>query len=399
MNPIVLKGKYAEAHIYADIVEQSAISQVINLLNQPYMEGEKIRMMPDIHAGTGCTIGTTMTINNKKICPNLIGVDIGCSMYVLILEETEIDCAKLDEVIREYIPSGLNSRETVHPMAKDFPIKSLLCHNSINLDHMMCSLGSLGGGNHFIEVNRDSKGRLYLVIHTGSRQLGIQVAKHYQRQAIKSLRQKAYNKASQKVISELMAAGKKSEIQKALNNLVVHYMPDDLAYCEGKLADDYLHDMKITQDYAVLNRKIIATEIVNHMGWHVVDSFTTMHNYIDIDNMILRKGAVSARKGERLLIPMNMRDGSLLCVGKGNDEWNQSAPHGAGRLMSRADAKEKFSLEEYQESMRGIFTTSISFATLDECPMTYKPMEAIIDAIEDTVEIVDIIKPIYNFKA
>lgn len=248
-------------------------------------------------------------------------------------------------------------------------------------------------------MNRDSEGRLYLVIHTGSRQLGIQVSKHYQRQAIKSLRQKAYNEASQKVISELMAAGKKSEIQKALSNLVVHYMPDDLAYCEGKLADDYLHDMKITQDYAVLNRKIIATEIVNHMGWHVVDSFTTMHNYIDIDNMILRKGAVSAREGECLLIPMNMRDGSLLCIGKGNDEWNQSAPHGAGRLMSRADAKEKFSLEEYQESMRGIFTTSISFATLDECPMTYKPMESIINAIEDTVEIVDIIKPIYNFKA
>lgn len=399
MNPIILEGKYAKAHIYADIVEQSAISQVINLLNQPYMEGEKIRMMPDIHAGAGCTIGTTMTIKNKKICPNLIGVDIGCSMYVLKLEETEIDCAKLDEVIREYIPSGLNSRETVHPMAKDFPIKSLICHNSINLDHMMCSLGSLGGGNHFLEVNRDSEGRLYLVIHTGSRQLGIQVAKYYQRQAIKDLRQKAYNEASQKVIAELTAAGKKSEIQKALSNLVVHYTPDELAYCEGRLADDYLHDMKITQEYAVLNRKIIATEIVNHMGWHVVDSFTTMHNYIDIDNMILRKGAVSARKGERLLIPMNMRDGSLLCIGKGNDEWNHSAPHGAGRLMSRADAKEKFSLEEYQKSMNGIFTTSVSFATLDECPMTYKPMESIINNIKDTVEIVDIIKPIYNFKA
>ena len=399
MEPIVIQGKYAQAKIFTTIVESVAISQVMQLLNQPYAEGETVRMMPDIHAGSGCTIGTTMTIKRDKICPNLIGVDIGCAMYVLKLAEKEIDCAKLDEVIRQYVPSGLTSHENPHPMAQDFDFKRLKCYHSINESHMRCSLGSLGGGNHFIEVNRDDAGNLYLVIHSGSRQLGIQVACHYQRMGIRDTKRRIRDAAAKEIIDDLKAKGQSRLISEKLDNLVVKYPPEDLMCCEGQLAEDYLHDMAITQEYSILNRKIIAEEIVAHMGWHVVESFTTMHNYIDIDNGIMRKGAVSAQKDEKLLIPINMRDGSLLCVGKGNPDWNYSAPHGAGRLMSRSQAKETFTVEEYQKQMEGIYTTSVGQATLDECPMTYKPIESILDNIEDTAEVIDILKPIYNFKA
>ena len=399
MEPILLKGKYAEAKVFAEIVDSNAISQVINLLNQPFADGETVRMMPDIHAGAGCTVGTTMTLNNGKICPNLIGVDIGCAMYVVKLQEKEIDCAKLDEVIRQYIPSGLNSREKPHKMAKSFDLTELKCYNSINAAHMMCSLGTLGGGNHFIEINRDSEDNLYLVIHSGSRQLGIQVACHYQRMAIRSTKRRIRDAAAQEIIQKLKAEGRNSEIDAELKKLVVHYPPEDLMCCEGQLADDYLNDMAITQEYSTLNREIMAHEIITHMGWHEADSFTTMHNYIDMERMVMRKGAVSAGYEELLLIPMNMRDGSLLCIGKGNPDWNYSAPHGAGRLMSRSEAKETFSLEEYQESMKGIFTTSVGYSTLDECPMTYKPMNTIVENIEETAKIIDVLKPIYNYKA
>lgn len=399
MEPIIVQGKYAQAKIFTHIVEPTAISQVMQLLNQPYAEGETVRMMPDIHAGSGCTIGTTMTIKPNQICPNLIGVDIGCAMYVLKLAEKEIDCAKLDEAIRQYVPSGLTSHENPHPMAQDFDFKRLKCYHSINESHMRCSLGSLGGGNHFIEVNKDDNGNLYLVIHSGSRQLGIQVACHYQRMGIRDTKKRIYDAAAKEIIDDLKAKGQSRLISEKLDNLVVKYPPEDLMCCEGQWAKDYLHDMAITQEYSILNRKIIAEEIVTHMGWHVVESFTTMHNYIDIENGIMRKGAVSAQKGEKLLIPINMRDGSLLCIGKGNPDWNYSAPHGAGRLMSRSQAKETFTVEEYQKQMEGIYTTSVSQATLDECPMTYKPIESIMDNIEDTAEVVDILKPIYNFKA
>lgn len=399
MEPIILKGKYAEAKVFAEIVDSNAISQVVNLLNQPFTEGETVRMMPDIHAGAGCTVGTTMTLRNDKICPNLIGVDIGCAMYVVKLAEKEIDCAKLDEVIRKYIPSGLNSREEPHKMAKSFDLKQLKCYNSINAAHMMCSLGSLGGGNHFIEINKDSEDNLYLVIHSGSRQLGIQVATHYQKMAIRTTKHRIREAAAQELIQKLKAEGRNKDIEKELQKLVVHYPPEELMCCDGQLAEDYLNDMAITQDYSTLNREIMAYEIMTHMGWHEVDSFTTMHNYIDIFHNIMRKGAVSAGYEELLLIPMNMRDGSLLCIGKGNEDWNQSAPHGAGRLMSRSEAKESFTLEEYEESMQGIYTTSVGYSTLDECPMTYKPMDTIIENIKDTVTIIDILKPIYNYKA
>ena len=399
MEPIIVQGKYAQAKIFTHIVEPTAISQVMQLLNQPYAEGETVRMMPDIHAGSGCTIGTTMTIKPNQICPNLIGVDIGCAMYVLKLAEKEIDCAKLDDVIRQYVPSGLTSHENPHPMAQDFDFKRLKCYHSINESHVRCSLGSLGGGNHFIEANKDDNGNLYLVIHSGSRQLGIQVACHYQRMGIRDTKKRIYDAAAKEIIDDLKAKGQSRLISEKLSNLVVKYPPEDLMCCEGQLAKDYLYDMAITQEYSILNRKIIAEEIVTHMGWHVVESFTTMHNYIDIENGIMRKGAVSAQKGEKLLIPINMRDGSLLCIGKGNPDWNYSAPHGAGRLMSRSQAKETFTMEEYQKQMEGIYTTSVSQATLDECPMTYKPIESIMDNIEDTAEVVDILKPIYNFKA
>lgn len=394
-----IKGKYANATIYADIVEQSAIDQATDMLNQPFAQGENICFMPDMHAGAGCTIGTTMTLHNKKICPNLVGVDIGCAMLVLKLAEKEIDYAKLDSVIREKVPSGRNIRQKVHPLAVDFDLSSLLCYKNLDEEYTMCSLGTLGSGNHFAEVDKDSEGNLYLVIHSGSRNLGTKVAKYYQDKAIQAMQHDTFKEARKKVIDELIAAGRQTEIQGVLENMVTQDIPKTLAYCEGQLADDYLHDMAITQKYAMLNRSIIAYEIIQTMGLHVVEAFTTMHNYIDIENGILRKGAVSAKAGEQLLIPMNMRDGSLLCVGKGNDEWNQSAPHGAGRLMSRSEAKKTFSIEEYKRQMAGIYTTSVCQETLDECPMTYKPMESIVNAIKDTVDIVDILKPVYNFKA
>ena len=399
MEPIVMNGKYGSAKIYATVFEPEALTQVVDMLNQDYVAGEQVCMMPDMHPGAGCTIGTTMTVKSGKFCPNLIGVDIGCAMYVVKLQEKEIDLPKLDDVIRTYIPSGMTSYENPHPLAQDFDFKRLRCYHSINESHMRCSLGTLGGGNHFIEVNKDSDDNLYLVIHSGSRQLGIQVACHYQRMAIRDTKKRMRDAASKVIIDELKAAGKSNLIADRLSKLVVKYPPEDLMCCEGQLADDYLHDMAITQEYSILSRKIMAEEIISHMGLHAVETFTTMHNYIDIEHMILRKGAVSARKGEKLLIPINMRDGSLLCIGKGNDEWNQSAPHGAGRLMSRSQAKETFTVEEYQKQMEGIYTTSVGQATLDECPMTYKPIENIMDNIEDTAEVIDIIKPIYNFKA
>lgn len=394
-----IKGKYANATIYAGIVEQSAIDQATDMLNQPFAQGENICFMPDMHAGAGCTIGTTMTLHNKKICPNLVGVDIGCAMLVLKLAEKEIDYAKIDSMILRKVPSGRNIRQKVHPLAADFDLSSLLCYKSLEEKYTMCSLGTLGGGNHFIECDKDSEGNLYLVIHSGSRNLGTKVAKYYQDKAIQAMQHDAFKEARKKIIDELIVAGRQTEIQGVLEKMVIQDTPKALAYCEGRLADDYLHDMAITQKYAMLNRSIIAYEIIQAMGLRVMGAFTTMHNYIDIEHMILRKGAVSAKAGEQLLIPINMRDGSLLCVGKGNDEWNQSAPHGAGRLMSRSEAKKTFSIEEYKRQMAGIYTTSVCQKTLDECPMTYKPMESIVNAIKDTVDIVDVLKPVYNFKA
>lgn len=365
---IEIRGKYNTAKVFTDNIDEGAIAQVMELCNQEFVKDSVIRIMPDVHAGAGCTIGTTMTISDKVV-PNLVGVDIGCGMETIKLKQKSIDFEKLDRIIYDYIPSGFDIRKKQHKYVEYTDLENLACKKHVNLERARLSIGTLGGGNHFIEVNRDKNGNLYLVVHTGSRHLGKQVAEYYQKLAYE----------------ELKDIGVKISKQ--------------LAYVHGESFNSYLNDMKIVQRYAVYNRKAIVDEILTRMGLEPEDQFTTIHNYIDLDGMILRKGAISARKGERVLIPVNMRDGSLICIGKGNKEWNFSAPHGAGRLMSRRKAKETISLEEFKKTMEGIYTTTVNCDTLDECALAYKPMGEIIDNIQDTVEVTDIIKPLYNFKA
>lgn len=397
---IQVNGKYNQAIIYTDVVDEASIAQVQELCNQEFVDGQRIRLMPDIHAGAGCTIGTTMTIRDK-IVPNLVGVDIGCGMAVAILKEQHIELEKLDKVIRQYVPAGFDIRIDKHRFADDIELEDLRCAKHVNLDRAAKSIGTLGGGNHFIEVDRDNSGTLYLVVHTGSRHLGVEIASYYQRLAYEQLNRSS-DAEVQAVITRLKAEGKQKQIEseiKKLKNTKRTDIPKHLAYVEGQAFDNYIHDMRIAQNFASMNRHAIVDVIVKNMGFHVVDSFITIHNFIDLDNMILRKGAVSAQAGERLIIPINMRDGSLVCVGKGNPEWNYSAPHGAGRLMSRADAKQSFTVSEFKKEMSGIFTTSVGRDTLDECPMAYKPIESILDNIRETVDVQHIIRPIYNFKA
>ncbi len=396
---IELRGKYSDAKVFTDIVDNESISQVINLLNQPYVEGSRVRMMPDIHAGAGCTIGTTMTIKDK-ICPNLVGVDIGCGMETIRIREHYIEPQKLDKVIRAKIPSGFEIRKDPHRYSQKIDLKELYCSSAINIDRAYNSIGTLGGGNHFIEANKDDEGGVWLVIHSGSRHLGLEIANYYQEAAYKALT--TYSKEeTEKIIEDLKRAGRQKEIQGVLKSLKSKHtsIPKPLAYVEGVLFERYLHDMKIAQRFADLNRKAMMDTIVKEMGVHVSEQFTTVHNYIDVENMILRKGAVSAKDGERLLIPINMRDGSLVCTGKGNEDWNCSAPHGAGRLMSRSEAKRTFTVSEFKKQMEGVYTTSVGRSTLDECPMAYKNIEDIVNNIDPTVMINAIIKPIYNFKA
>ena len=396
---IELKGKFAEAKVFTDVVDNESISQVINLLNQPYVEGSKVRMMPDIHAGAGCTIGTTMTIKDK-ICPNLVGVDIGCGMETIRIKETHIEPQKLDKVIRANIPSGFEIRSVPHRYAKDIDLSDLHCAKRVNTNRAYNSIGTLGGGNHFIEANKDETGNIYIVVHSGSRHLGLEIANFYQESAYKSLTSNSKEEIDA-VITQLKESGRQKEIQNILKEMKAKKspVPKPLAYVEGDMFERYLHDMKIAQKFASLNRQAMMDIIVKEMGLHVVEQFTTIHNYIDVDNMILRKGSVSAKDGERLIIPINMRDGSLICTGKGNSDWNYSAPHGAGRLMSRSAAKETFTVSEFKKQMEGIFTTSVNRSTLDECPMAYKSIEDIVGNIEPTVSIDAILKPIYNFKA
>jgi RNA-splicing ligase RtcB len=393
---IELQGKYNTAKIFTDNVEATAQAQIIELCNQPFVEGSKIRIMPDTHAGAGCVIGTTMTIQDK-IVPNLVGVDIGCGMEVIRIRETDIDLCNLDRVINEYIPSGFDTREHEHDYANKVDFDSLKCTKHINLERARLSIGTLGGGNHFIEANRDEAGNIYIVVHSGSRNLGKQVAEYYQELGYNELI--GTQKARTELVAKLKQEGREREIQTELKKVKPLTFNKQLAYVERENFNNYLRDMKIVQMYAVYNRKAIIDEIVRCLKINVIEQFTTIHNYIDIDSMILRKGAISAQTGEKVIIPINMRDGSLVCVGKGNPDWNYSAPHGAGRLMSRSKAKEQVTMEEFKESMQGIYTTSVSQSTLDESPMAYKPMQEIIDNIQDTVEIIDIIKPIYNFKA
>ncbi len=398
---ITIQGAHNSALCFTGTLEDTARAQIQSLCDTPAFAGCKIRIMPDVHAGMGCTIGTTMTIQDK-IVPGMVGVDIGCGMETVRIAQQNIDFAKLDALIRRDIPSGRDIRDTPHPLHEEIDVDALRCARHVKTGRARRSIGTLGGGNHFIEVARDEEGQLYIVVHSGSRHLGFEVAAHYQNEGFQALCGHARHQIEE-TIERLKQEGNKKEIQKAIKALKKQRLPDnlprDLAYVEGPLFDDYIHDMALVQRFAVLNRKAMMDIILTGMGLDMLEEFTTIHNYIDLDTMVLRKGAVSAKKGEKLLIPINMRDGSLICVGKGNEEWNQSAPHGAGRLMSRRDAFNTLSLEEYKQQMAGIYTTSVSRDTLDEVPMAYKPMDDIVTEIAPTADIIAHIKPVYNYKA
>ena len=395
-----VSGKYNSAKIFTDVVDQASIAQVILLCSQEFTQGSRIRMMPDIHAGAGCTVGTTMTIT-QRVVPNLVGVDIGCGMETVRLREKHLQPQQLDKLIYQKIPSGFAIREKPHRYMEELDLTALCCYAAIDPLRAEKSLGTLGGGNHFIEVDRDEEGNLYLVIHSGSRHLGLEVANYYQNEAYQRLNGSSKADA-EALVAQLRAEGREKEIQKALKalkNTKRTSIPRPLAYVEGELFQQYIHDMRIIQRFAALSRQAMADEILRGLRLHAEESFTTIHNYIDTDAMILRKGAVSAKAGELLLIPINMRDGSLICRGRGNEDWDYSAPHGAGRLMSRAEAKQSFTVSQFKKEMAGIYTTSVGKSTLDECPMAYKSMEDIAGNIGETVEILRTIRPIYNFKA
>jgi RNA-splicing ligase RtcB len=396
-----IKGKCNEAIVYASTVEDQALEQLQTICDMEIYRGARIRIMPDVHAGAGCTIGTTMTLHGA-VTPNMVGVDIGCGMETAMIKEKEIDFEKLDQLIKEKIPSGMNIRDSKHPNADLIDVSDLRCISRVgHLEKELRALGSLGGGNHFIEVDKDDEGNLYIVIHSGSRHLGKEVADIYQDLAYKQVNG-LYKEQIRRKIDLLKSQGKEKEIGSMFQEIkkdAVTGIPKELSYVTGGLFDDYIHDMKIMQEFAMINRKTMMDIIIEGMGLTVTDQFTTIHNYIDTENMILRKGSVSAQKGEKLLIPINMADGSLICIGKGNADWNCSAPHGAGRLMSRSQAMKTLSLEEYRKQMEGIYTTTVTMKTLDESPMAYKGMDEIVENIAPTAEIIKIIRPVYNFKA
>lgn len=391
----------SDLKIFTNNIEEKAMEQINTLIALPVFSQCKVRIMPDVHAGSGCVIGFTADLGDKVI-PNVVGVDIGCGLLAMEIDTNDIDFGRLDSVIRENIPSGFNVNNKPSETAIGL-IEQLRCKSSLrNMDRLIRSVGTLGGGNHFIEIDRDEDGVAYLVIHTGSRNVGLQVANHYQGIAIDMRYGKSARKESnEEIISRLKAEGREAEISAALKKRKSQFsgIPKPLCFLEGEDRENYLHDMDICQKFARLNRFRIASRIAEHMKWGYRSIIHSTHNYIDFDDNIVRKGAISARKGEELIIPMNMRDGCIIGTGKGNDDWNQSAPHGAGRIMSRTEAKKQVSMQEYQESMQGIYTTSVDESTLDECPMAYKPMKEIIDLIDPTVEIKKIIKPVYNFKA
>jgi len=367
---IKIKGKYNEAVVFSEEIEETAKQQVYELCNQEFLKDSKIRMMPDLHAGKGCTIGTTMTITDK-IVPNFVGVDLGCGMICVKLDvdKEKINFKNLDQIIRRNVPSGMNVRKKAHINAASIPFDKFIA--PINENRARVSIGTLGGGNHFIELNEGEDGSIYLVIHSGSRNPGKLISDHYQKVAVDSLFKKKEKPA----------------------------MTKDMAYVEGENMHNYLHDVNIAQQYAALNRKTMAEVIIESMGWKTISEFDTIHNYVDLDNMILRKGAISAQAGEIVIIPMNMRDGSLICRGKGNPDWNYSGPHGAGRTMSRSQAKREVTVAEFEDTMKDVWSTSVTKATVDESPFAYKKMADIIRNIGDTVDVLEIIKPIYNFKA
>lgn len=362
---LTITNQYNTAVVYADRLDPGAEGLIRALCGSPLSQGSRIRIMPDVHAGKGAAVGTTMTIKDK-VAPGLVGVDIGCGMEMLRISGRRLEMQKLDKVVRENIPAGRAVRQKIHRFAEAAALDGLRCGRHVQADKALRSIGTLGGGNHFIELDRGENGELWLVIHSGSRRLGLEVANYYQEAAFRQCPEGT---------------------------------PYELAWAEGDLLTDYLHDMAIVQSFAGLNRRAIADEIVRGMKWDILDSFRTVHNYIDLEDMVLRKGAVSAKAAERLVIPMNMRDGCLLCRGRGNEDWNCSAPHGAGRMMSRAEARQSFTLSQYKKEMRNVYTTSVSRETLDESPMAYKPMDVILSQIGPTVDVVERWMPLYNFKA
>lgn len=385
--------------IFTENVQADAVNQIYNLISQSPFEGQQVRIMPDVHYGMGCVVGFTSTMGDK-IIPNVIGVDIGCGMYTAELGPIDIDYHALDEFIKKNIPAGPNYLKEVD--GEDI-IKKLRCFKELrNFDRLYGSLGTLGGGNHFIEVDADEDGNKYLVIHSGSRNLGLQVAKIYQRIAVDTCKNAAAAEREQ-VTAELKSQNRQGDIPQAIAEVNAKYayrtkIPADLCYLDGAQMDDYMHDMRLCQQFAERNRAKMARKILSFLKIYKCASFETVHNFIDEYN-IIRKGAIPAHKGQKVLIPMNMRDGCLVCVGKGNDEWNQSAPHGAGRLYSRSQSKDLFTVEEFKRQMDGIFSSTVSLSTLDESPMAYKPMDEIVSLISPTVDIVKVIKPQYNFKA
>ena len=395
-----IKGTYATAVCFARTIEEKAAGQIRAMCNTPVTEGSQVRIMPDVHAGKGCTIGTTMTIIDK-IVPNIVGVDIGCGMYTVNLNTKEVDFEKVDEAAH-FIPSGMNAWD--EPI-ESFPLEDLRYYAQLkHTKRLACSLGTLGGGNHFIEIERASDGTCYLVIHSGSRNLGKQVAEYYQQLAIDWHEGKPKLTVDREtLIADMKSQGRHKEIQKTLNALDKptreRQVPAALCWLEGEYLADYLHDVEICQQFARRSRELMAQIILERTGMTGQDGFPTIHNYIATTEMILRKGAIAAHKGEKVLIPINMRDGSILAIGRGNPDWNCSAPHGAGRVMSRAAARNQLTMDEYKASMAGIYTTSVNTDTLDEAPMAYKSLDDIVDVVRESVDIIDIMKPIYNFKA
>ena len=388
---IKLQGKRNSAIIFADKIDKQTKTQISELLREEAYADSKIRIMPDTHSGKNVAVGTTMTVKNR-IAPSLVGVDIGCGMEVVFLKEQEIDPEKLDRVIHSLVPAGTKIHGA--PITS-FDFDALHCKDKVNLERALRSIGTLGGGNHFIEVDRTEGGELVLVIHSGSRQLGSDVATYYQDQAYRYQCKKQRKRARQSYYDDADAAGfiRQKSSSSAVN------VKRETAILEGSLLEEYLNDLDIVVSFADLNRQTMAKIICDNMGLAITDRFSCIHNYIDTEYMILRKGAISARLGERVIIPLNMRDGALLGTGKGNPEWNFSAPHGAGRACSRTDAKYAFTVEEFKREMEGIYTTTATEGSIDECPMAYKAPSRIFEFISETVSDYEIIKPIYNFKS
>ena len=394
---IEINGRFTNARIFAQTALQTAIDQIQELTDQAFMAGTKVRIMPDYHAGKGCVIGTTIQLQDRVV-PNLVGIDVGCGVFVAQLDVTTVDFAQLDAIIRTYVPSGQDIHKEVSPSRHFVGFEGKQFRASgLKDDYTNLSLGTLGGGNHFIELAKDEENQHYLLIHTGSRYVGAKVANWHQKRAYENLRREDLTEK----IEAMKQQGRQQEIQSMIQAYKEQtpFVPKDLSYLEGEAFHDYIHDMKIAQQFARMNRWTIAETIAKQMDWHFTDTFDTIHNYIDTETMTLRKGAVRANKDEKLVIPMNMRDGSLICIGKGNAEWNYSAPHGAGRMFSRRAAKKALNMADFKETMQGIWTTSVNEETLDEAPMAYKPMTEITSAIGETVDIVKVIKPVYNFKA